>query len=681
MNRGSEGDTSFNEKLYTKAKLPQRAGIVKDTLMRHIDESRDFMTQKRDKFEQIWHLYRKYNNDPYDDTLKGTDLFVVLDMYRAVDSSDRVIVDFHASDNKPSSVDKAGYLNKNFEYDWEFGKYAVADDEAKRQRDLNGCGVIYFNYWNKNTLMPEVTSVPTIKTLFDPEGGDDVQQHRWIGFAMRYTVADMLNDREFIQPAVQDYAKRPVVTKDSETEQDDRVEAEFADDDSRHDLQQGSSREMDPGQGEGRNAAKDIVDVYDIFTTFYDEKSGKARKYLLTVTQTGSHIFRCKEVRPTTAEEQKTPEKTRYPVVLKHFYPVFRSDPIGLSPADLISDKQVFKSTTLNSAKKLLYKNLSNPRAVVAGSLTAGQVHYDPDEIIEVALGEGQRSINDVISSMPAHNLNLSDVLNLLATVDKDIEEATGVNDVALGNSPEHSTSGTLGEIKVREQNINVRNRRRLMQTVMDMKRFTQIWYDEYRRNYRGAAAIRNKTIAIQVGETRSTYRVSAADFSETIPDIQPKSRILEKEEARAKAEHLYSILPHIQASGDRTTYNNALRKIVEYAGVYDENEVDLFTQTSTLDHAIEIENTILLSNRYIPLLPNQITPEGITQRLKKQNNIPSDAGRRRYGDLIAAANDLQLQEQDAMQQMMAGGEVAEGNSGQMSPESQPSPARIETLR
>ena len=208
--------------------------------------------------------------------------------------------------------------------------------------------------------------------------------------------------------------------------------------------------------------------------------------------------------------------------------------------------------------------------------------------------------------------------------------------------------------MQLRSQNLNIRNRKRLEESIAARKRTATLWLTEYKRHFTSSAA-RKKTIQIQIGDVRMPYQITAQDFSGDIPNIVVTSLALEQQDNQQKIKGLYSTLNGLQALGDRDAIANVLREILLLEGAVDEEEVNKYVPENPLIKIIEMENEVLAEDVELELLPT----DDILLRLRHQHSIPTPAGQKRYQDLLARASETMLEQHLAMQERMVGQEAA----------------------
>lgn len=631
-----------------------------NTIRSHAGESNEYLSIKKPIWQRVHHLYRQFRKDPMDPQFKGSDFFVVLDMYAATDKSDQQLVEFSSVDNNPANKDKARFITGNWENDFEQGRYADQESLMKTYMGLTGLGVLYFNGWNSEKLLPSLISVPTENVLMDPVGGKDPQNHRWVGFAMRYNLADMVADRKnFIPKVVEDYLANPYPTQNEYTQEVEEEENRMAGLDTYNTQASGEGVDM----GEMANATKNTpglgyVDVYDIYIVAQD------KKFLVTCDQNMNRIFRVKELKPINPSGRQNVMDIEYPVIFRQFMPVFDSDPCGIAPYELVSHDQLNKSTMINLAKERIYKNLSSAMMVKAGSVDADDLSHDKNEVTQITLQENEK-LSDVAQFTPVAPVPLNEMMTMIDLFNRQVADSTGVNDISLGNS--QAEVETLGEVEIRSQNLNTRNRKRLEESIETRKRTAQLWFRQYQRHFKEADS-REKTIQIQVGKTAVPYNITPQDFNSDIPSITVTSLALEAQDNRKKVKTLYSMLNSLQAMGDQEGMVNVIREILMKDGGVDESVVDEYVAQNPIIEIVKMENEVLAENVPLELLPE----DDVMIRLRYQSRIPTDAGRQRYQDLVSRATEQMLEQQMAQQgatlqqEVRGGGAAAPGTEVRM---------------
>ena len=507
-----------------------------------------------------------------------------------------------------------------------------------------------FNRWNKHLLLPELRAVQTTAMLFDPEGSVNPQNHRWIGYAVRYNATDILSKQsDFNHDVVNAILNEATETiqdpKQKDIQQQQKVIDELNIPPSRisKNVTSTTGVEHDSGLDERNkknkkiNKSLRIIECFDIFTILPD-KEGKQRKYLITIDQGQRYILRCVALKPTTAMERDNPTTIKYPVTFDHYSPSSYSDPIGINVFDLVEDKQAMHSTLINIMAKLVEKNHTGTIIAKKGTLLAENLQYATDHAIEVDMSNSPtQSINELVSFMPQQKINIQDVAYLIDKFEAMVDRGTGIDANVIGQSDDNDR--LLGEIKQLQNNANLRLKNGRVRTLEDRKTMWELWYKEYKRNFTGGSKEQKKTINIQVGSSTILHDLTQNDFDSEYPIIEIRSMILDTETQDIRYRTLYQLLPQIQALGDPIAFRETMREIMRTSGSFDDDEIDKFVPRTSEEELIEKEIDILTQNIPIPLIPNS----DIQSRMSRQMNIPTDAGRRRAIELLAMAESMGL--------------------------------------
>ena len=639
--------------IYQDVKTPVPIETLEGILANSVWESEQYMEQKRPLFEQGWVLYRDYNQNKFKDRVKGSDVFTYMDAFRSILRVFSRNVSFVASDDLPLSDDRANVLTHLFAYDWESANWAKTENDGGLARDLNGASMTLFNGWNSALLRPEVVSVPTESMLLDPAGGEAVDSHRWIGAAMEYPVVGVLRDPDFIRDAVVEAMRAGGGEKSAEQKGAEEARRQFSEE----------STPMRGGWAEQVNDPSfEMLQVYDVYLPLTDSKTGKTEKWLVTISQSGGWIVRVKRLAPVGDDQKRNPMLTRYPCVLHRFYSQMQNDPIGLSIVSMIADKHIVRATTMNRLLRIIRDNSQATQYVLNGNVSKAAMSNFRGTTVAITPNQNDREpdIRKYVQYQQPQDTRLQDADWMMGALKKDMEDMTGVNEIALGGSP--PSGEKLGATELRQQNLSARMKSRISGALEDQMRFANIYYDECRRNYRGRSGIRKKEISVLVGETRNNYVISRRDFEGGVPAILAKSELVEREKDEQKMVVAQSMLPHIQALGDPALYARAQKRVFEFSGVYDDEEISDITKSDWVDDRIEDVINVLAAG-----VPVQV-PSGIDvgRWLERCGKIPTPAGQQFYDDLLRIAQEQGIE----MQNQMAGTEneaevVGDGNPRQ----------------
>lgn len=646
--------------VYKNIKLPDGPDAILNRIRGMVQESEEYITNKKTEMELGWDMYRNHARDGLDGDIKGNTTWIVIDAMMAITSVFGKTVSFEAIDEKPLSKEKAEYLDRAFENDWTFGRYQSVHRAASLNKFLSGAGIVYNNRFNERLLIPEFVSVPPESMLFDPQGGTDLDRARWCGAAMVYSLQSMKLDKEFVADAVKHfltYGGKPA--KDGT--QREAEEAKNRVSDKLTVGEDGSVRDEKDGILED-------VPCFDIYLPLPDKKSGKSYKWLFTVDQGVKYIFRARRLDPITDDERTDPTLVEYPFVLENFASMFGNDPIGMSLPQLTKDKQVFHATTLNTAKRIWEQNADLKQVVAAGAVSPEQLKgRDPSSILELDLEGAQIStIRDAVMQMQQHPINMADAERLMGLVERDLQKATGVNDIVLS---EPSPSGErLGQTELRAQRTNTRTKAQLNVVLEGMQGVAKKWYNSYRRNYKGLSTIRKKEMSIQVGVTRETFTITKSDFDGKVPQIKVSSELVEAEKNRERVAALATAMPYIQASGDIGKFNAATREMLRATGLFADDVLNTITAVDLMSFWIDVQVDLLSANVPVQLLDT----DPVKPRLERMLNIPTDAGRAYAVQLLQRADEEMLQAQVAQETGLAENEVVGDGSAKATVAAEP---------
>ena len=211
----------------------------------------------------------------------------------------------------------------NFDYDEM--EMEVINYSTQWDRLFFGVGIRQCSEWDENRLTPIARSLSALTWLPDPKGGIDIKSYRWHGFEVEYTRDEMTEEAGFFN-----LDRLPKTKGQAGDEKDLDYQA--------YKEAQGLTVTDYQKAGKG-NDAYNMVDQL----TMLKGDDGVTRKYLVTVDEQVSEIYRIEELEPVTKNEKDNPTKVPWPITLNHYMPQ-REDPFGVSIPDLIEDKQRAKS-------------------------------------------------------------------------------------------------------------------------------------------------------------------------------------------------------------------------------------------------------------------------------------------------------------------------------------------------
>ena len=627
-------------KVETIYELPLPKEEILAIIQNAVSQSDTYMSEKKSQIKDNYSFYSAFANVDKKRNMQGITTFVTIQLYNALENKDKLSVEFKPGNENPNTIEKSKFLTNNAENDYKVGRYEKEWKKAIFERFFTGIGVIHLNGWDSIRQLPIVTFVPTLNVLFDPEGGHEVNNHRWIGFTMEYKVSSLYEaDKVFDRGQLEDLLKRinTLDEKDgSSNSRDDEIRVFLQ---NINGLNVTSTTES-AGKIVNHEAIRNVGSLrcYDIYLSLLDKESKKTYKYQITVNRGLTHILRCKRLNPLTKAEKANPDLVPFPVVLNQFIRVSDEEPIGLSVFDLVRNMQTMISTILNAGKDLVVKNLQGTLALKKGSINPNSINYASDEVVELEIAEHE-SIRDVISPMPVQNLNHSEIISLVDKIESNAEKVTGVSDAQLGIGDK--SFETLGEAETAQNNSNIRHRDRIEQTLKAKVEFWEKWYRSYRANYKGKNS-NLKEVNIQDGSVGITYKLKSNDFSSDHPIIVIKSKEFEKDQKRTQYLTLKEMIPYLSTTGGKTEIKEATLMMLKASDSFSQEEIERLVPKNYIEIIIESETNLLSQNIDVPL-PRDLTPEGVMARIKMQSQIPTEAGLQRRIQLFQIATSMGL--------------------------------------
>ena len=202
--------------------------------------------------------------------------------------------------------------------------------------------------------------------------------------------------------------------------------------------------------------------------------------YMVTLSEDGSQMLRCVEVKPVFKKE-KLEYVPMSAVVNTKWYSPKRGDPFGTSMLELIGPKQSALS------------QLINLRLINAKFSTLGQMYlYDintvqnaneiarPSTNPKIIWVDGKNNpISQAVYPVPRNNI-LEDSFRVSQEIMEAMQMETGINNNQLG--VQWDGTQTLGEVKKIQENANIRfGLTTLHQELADEQFWRDIWYRSYK--------------------------------------------------------------------------------------------------------------------------------------------------------------------------------------------------------
>ena len=392
--------------------------------------SDDFLNIKRRQIFDRYELYRRDVRDVRSRNIKDNTVFRVIDLFSAVDYHEKPSVGFEPKTESLEDKRIADYLTQLAQNDEQEGGYFIERQKANFQKYFTGIGVRYLTSWNIYKQLPIWKSIPTVNLILDPEGGNDVDSHRFIGFRMRYNINSMKGDDWFMEEVEKARtAQRDIYTQEADAEikrvvglnQNQEATSETA-------IQRQTDTRLNK---KTRNkltqqitSAGGMIDVYDIFFrgSFGDDK--EICTYMATTTQNGENLLRLKKLKPVGKEERENEALIKFPVVFDRFTPAIPGDPIGTSVFDLTEDKQINQSILLNLVTDIGIKNL-DAIMVVRDVVDMNDTLPNSDKIITLPTnpeGVPNEPIDHLAGFLPKQDVNQNEVVSTLSMLREQVE-------------------------------------------------------------------------------------------------------------------------------------------------------------------------------------------------------------------------------------------------------------------
>lgn len=557
-------------------KIPGQINLERDDVLAQIKKevqlSREYVKDKR----VLWRSrFRLYNNQRKQvDLIGDTSLFNVMTTMLAIYYSDEMQVSFQGREIGDTTL--ATNVENTAKFDYDEMEMETINYSTQWDRLFFGVGIRQCSEWDKNRLTPIPRSLSTLTWLPDPKGGIDIKSYRWHGFEVEYTRDEMTEDRGFFN-----LDRLPKTKGQSGSEKDLDVVA----------YKEAQGLTVTDYQKIGRgNDAYNMIDQL----TMLKGDDGITRKYLVTVDENVTEIFRLEEIEPVTKKEKEDPTCVPWPITLNHYMPQ-REDPLGVSVPDLVEDKQraksIFKNLRIAAEKANLYPMYMYNRDKI---LNRRDLDFAFNKFIAVRGDVGQNTITPINKALS----RTSESLTNEAALDADIEIATGAGKNQQGVMSEQSR--TLGEQEMIQANANLRYALGSKINAWGERRFWRLWYRLYQQNLRSTD---KKIIRIQsaIGTQFSTI-TRKVFITNQDPDIRIASK-LETEQLRFRDRMAFSAIAPLFISDPTapvSSRNYAKRHLLKLNGLPQEQIMIMVPETPD-EMKARMENELLSRNNFEP--------------------------------------------------------------------------------
>lgn len=209
-----------------------------------------------------------------------------------------------------------------------------------------------------------------------------------------------------------------------------------------------------------RNEAQGTSDVTDdtlnkIVTVYQGFSYIEGKLYKVTISNSLQELYEFEEIKPVTKEEKKSGKVSMKTVIRISYFSPTRSDPCGISMADLILDKQKAQSI------------LMNLRLIDAKFNTFGQINLVNTDIVKdtteltrpsvntkwIGANAGNQNLSNAVYPVPRQSI-MADSFNVSQELVRQIQLDTGIDSRSLGVQGDKNI--TLGESQQIQANANV---------------------------------------------------------------------------------------------------------------------------------------------------------------------------------------------------------------------------------
>lgn len=545
--------------------LPSREEILSQALA-EVTESRSYVSTKREAFRDRIKLYN--NQRRQRDKIGDNSIYNIINTLLAVYYTDEVQIGFVGREF--GDVEKASNLENLYKFDHEEMEMDVTNYLVQWDRFFFGVGIKLLAEWNKKTQTPVARTISPLSWLPDPHGFLMMKNFRYSGFEVEYLESQLTAKNGFFN--VDKLPSCSGVDKSSETEQ------------SRAALNEAHNLNDD---GSLNKESQKVYQMIDLFTCL------NGKKYLITVNNDCTEIYRAEEIEPVTDEEKSDPSLVEFPVTL-HYYSPDRTDPFGVSVPDLIEDKQRAKSV------------IKNLRVAIKKADLYPMYLYNRDKILnkrdlDFAFNKFIAVRGDVEGAVVPMNKAVArqnETINEEQLLDRDIEAATGADKVTQGITS--SGERTASEIQQVTANANLRFILGSRINGWAEKRFAKLWMRLYRQNFKKEKVIRIKSA---FGGNNYSVLERRSIISDTDPDIIVGSKFEIDQERTRNRVAFSTIYPLItqDPSKPKVSKTYAERYLMRLYGVSNE-EIRIICPESPDEMLASQENELLSRDKFVEI-------------------------------------------------------------------------------
>jgi len=378
----------------------------------------DWINQKRQRKLKERDLYVQ---DAEKDRVNIHSIFLQMQMLLALYYQDKTVVRFCGRTAFTEEI--ADNISKVAEFDADQMDLDTIDYDVEFDRFYTGVGVKIAEGWNNELKVPYARRIDSLTVIPDPKWGYRAWKHRWIGFEMSMSKAEM-QERKF---------------KNIE-----KVGAKSTEEQLREQRYNTARWYSTVNSDDGSHS------VYFHFTQY------KGKKYMVVTSEDRATLLDIVYLEPETPAEKKNPLLVPYPIAFKYFSPM-PNDFYGVSVPDLLKDKQQRFSRLFNLAYKKAVRDVLGDDKL-----------YDPNKIknvrdlskmsieprwIEANIEPGE-NISEVVYNVQKES-STNDPQNMMASLKQQMTESTGLDNNTLWVWADQTR--TLWESQLIQQNANLR--------------------------------------------------------------------------------------------------------------------------------------------------------------------------------------------------------------------------------
>jgi len=521
------------------------------------------ITDKRTKLKDDLETY--YVQATKKDKVGVHSIYTTMQTLMSVYYNDRAVAKWEGRTSAWDSI--AENINRLAEFDYDEMELDKIDYQWNWDRFFHWVGIKVLDWWDSVTSTPIAHIMSPLSWIPDPQGGFDIDSHRWAGFEVEVTKASLGKG----------FVNLDLLNNKPAKEQEDIRQA-YVD-----------WRDISLYIGDVEENAK--FSIYHHYTRINGEP------YLITTANNNTLIIRMLKIKAVTKEEKASPNKIGFPIALKYYSPL-KGDPFGVSVPDLLRDKQsaeskLFNLTLISATRNALGDDkLYNPKKIK--NVKHLQTPTIGGKYIAANVNEGE-SLSNAIMTVPKENPT-SLPFNMESSLRELTQLSTGINANTMWIGGMQNM--TAAESQSIQKNANLRF---ILWTKVGLwweKTFWKLWYRSYIYNLSWS----KKKVFKVANVFGSTYfELGRSDFvTEEKLSIVIKAKSEIEEEKNKYKNDLYWTAPQLLADPAVPNVGKLLlkRKMLDF-GLFSPDEISKITLNVDEENAkIDVE---LINNNIMP--------------------------------------------------------------------------------